>query len=198
MFSRKANGMTVLAAHPLIGEKASMRIEATELSKLDISSLVFDLVNDFGQKLQSLTHKGFVATFDLPSTSSFRVRMSGKTSTGRPFQRMSKGIAPKLAAIRPKMMNSIFSVKRNVRSPFTAVIDYLGKGRKKFAISVTCSIRAHLENKYSMIVTSGRPAEVRVHVTVPSDTPVHKIILLQIQAKSGDLVLDLSTQLMVT
>jgi len=176
-----------------------MSISIPQESKLDTGSLAFDLLNDRGEQVQSLTHSGYISSFHLPSAKAFRVRMSGKTATGLPFTRLSDDeIKPKYAAIRTKVLSSIFSVRHGVSSPFTAVIDYTGEGSKTFTVEVFASINLHIVTRNSITVKSGLPAEIAMDLIAPYRTPVNKIIRLSIQARSGDLVLDLSVQLIVT
>merc|ERR1719309_791260 len=123
--------LVVPVSSPLLGEKANVKIIVPHGSRLDKTSLKVDLVNEHGASLRSLSVKDEMATFDLPSASSFKIRLSGKTHSGNPFQRMSsEDIKPQEAVIRTQIMSSLLTVRRGSKSSFRAAIDLSGLSSK--------------------------------------------------------------------
>jgi len=201
MFVRTLNPskMVVPISNPLIGEKATIKIIIPHGSRLDKSSLKVDLVNGHGASVRSLSVKDEMATFDLPSAKAFRVRLTGKTHSGNPFQRMSsEEIKPQQAIIRTQIMTSLLTVKRGSRSSFRAAIDHSGASSKKFSISVSASpTNVVVSTRGSVSARPGRSAYVPVYVTAPSSTPVGKVVKVHIFATSGSIKLSLVAHVMV-
>ena len=184
---------------PFSGEKANVKIVIPNSARLNMGSLKIDLVNGHGASVRSLNVKDEMASFDLPSANAFRIRLSGKTHSGNPFQRMSsEEIKPQEAIIRTQIHQSLLTIKRGSRSSFRAAIDYTGSSSKSFSISVSASpTNVVVSTRGSVSARPGRSAYVPVYVTAPSSTPVGKVVKVHIFATSGSIKLSLVAHVMV-
>ena len=183
----------------ILGEKATVRVLVPQVSRLDMTSLTFDLVNEHGARVKSLTIKDGTATFDLPSAKSFKIRLSGKTSSGSAFQRISREeIRPQEAIIRTQIHQSLLTITRGKRSSFRAAIDYAGSGSKRFTVSVSAApTNVKVVFNHSLRVKNTRAGYVSVYLTAPSSTPVGTVVKVHISAKSGSIKLSLLAHVMV-
>ncbi|KAK3738877.1 hypothetical protein QZH41_014661 [Actinostola sp. cb2023] len=136
--------MVVPISNPLVGEKANIKIVIPQVSRLNMASLKFDLVNEHGAIVKSLSVKDEAATFDLPPGKAFKVRLSGKTSSGNAFQRMSREeIKPQQAIIRTQIHQSLLTIKKEWE-PLGCYADTRDRAMPHYFKTVSTSDYKHL------------------------------------------------------
>ncbi|KAK3738880.1 hypothetical protein QZH41_014662 [Actinostola sp. cb2023] len=191
--------MVVPISNPLVGETANVKIVIPQVSRLNMASLKFDLINEHGASVKSLSVKDEAASFELPSANTFKIRLSGKTHSGSAFQRLSREeIKPQQAIIRTQIHQSLLTIKRGIRSSFRAAIDYAGSGSKRFTVNVSAApANVKVEFRNSLAVTRARAGYVSVYLTAPFSTPVGTVVKVHIFATGGSIKLSLLAHVMV-
>lgn len=161
-------------------------------------SLRVSLIDTNGADIKNVQLVEDTVNFDLPSVNSFHLRLSGKTSAGDNFERISPKITAYPAVIRTQIMQGLLSIKRGRTSSFRAAIDLKG-ARRIFSVTVkssTTGVRAYLRSS-RLAVTQARAGYVSVSLTTQSSVPVGTVVTVNIAAVSSGIKLNLAARVMV-
>lgn len=182
----------------LEGEKATAKIFIPNGSLLKKDSLRVSLINTNGADIKNIQLVDDTVNFDLPSVKSFHFRLSGKTSAGDNFERISPKITAYPAVIRTQIMQGLLSIRRGRTSSFRAAIDLKGASRT-FSVTVKSSstgVRAYLRRR-RLTVSKARAGYVTVSLTTRSSVPIGTVVTINIGAVSSGIKLNLAARVMV-
>ncbi|KAK3736430.1 hypothetical protein QZH41_014496, partial [Actinostola sp. cb2023] len=195
----QSSGQQVHISNPLRGEKARAKIIIPQMSRLDKTTLRLHLLDKYGTTISPLTLDDDEVSFDLPVTSSFRIRLTGNTTDGDRFMRTSPNIRSLTAVIRIQILQDLLNIKRGRISYFRAMIDYASAEPRLFKLvgsSFTRGIK--LTMRRTVRVTRSRPGYIPVFVVTRYKVPVGTVAKIQITAKSSDVSINLLASLIVT
>jgi hypothetical protein len=180
------------------GEKAKAKIFIAQLSRLDQSSLQFNLVNKDGTNISPLMLNDSTITFDLPADETFKLRLTGNIRDVERFMRTSRVIRPQAAIIRAQILEDLQTIKRGKISYFRALIDHMADEDMVFTVTGSSPTPGvFLTMRRSVRVRKSRPGFIPVFVVTRLSVPAGTVAKIQITAKSGDVSINLLSNLMV-
>ncbi|XP_031561318.1 hemicentin-1-like [Actinia tenebrosa] len=190
--------MKVRISNPLKGEKATAKLFIPNSSLLKKDSLSVSLIDMNGAHIKNIQLVDDTVNFDLPSVKSFHLRLSGKTSAGDNFERISPQITAYPAVIRTQIMQGLLSIRRGRTSYFRAAIDLKGASRT-FSVTVkssTSGVNVNLRTN-RLTVTEARSGYVSVSLTTQASVPIGTVVTIHVGAESSEIKLNLAARVMV-